>query len=393
MTLSDDPTDPAVSQRRLRPLILSGNYLPDTSGTSLRISRLVTSARFQEECAPSIATIFPPSIRTGKNAPHECDEEVLDGVRVLRFRNEATLLLGLLRRRPGWVDVVHGRGPRMGFYARILGLRWRIPSLVELNYIFPQQSRLRRAVWRYALQSSNRIISLSEAAKDWLVNDLGICEKDIDVVVNGVDTASFAPQESLFDGVPTVGYVGTFFEWQGVMEFVRIAAEMKKSGVIARFVMVGDGPDLQTTRRLAVELDVADAIQFTGHVSPGDVPRQMARMDVILLPRPDRLLNRLAIPLKLSEAMAMGKCVVVTPVLGLTELIRNGENGLVAGFNTTDIARAVASLVVDARLRARLGDAAQRTICEGYTWERAAATLVSSYRLALDSKLSRMSKR
>ena len=381
----------------MRVLILSDRYLPDTTGTALRVARLgqaLIRARFCDEIhvATSMQCALPEKPDKTQNKPLPPYEQ-LDEVHVYRFSSEVNMLRKLLpihRRRR--FSLVHGRGVRYGLYARLLSAWWHIPSILELNSINPQSKGVRSVLWRYAMRSSDRLVVLSSYAKEWLMKEMAISEDKIDIVINGVDLDLFKISSFSSDlrhkyglmGVRTVGYVGTVLEWQGVFEFVYVAAIVAGQAPDVRFLMVGGGPDLERTIQIAQQYGLSDRFVFTGSVPPHEIPAYLQLMDVVMLPRPPQFLkNQLASPLKLFEAMAMKRAVVVTPVRGLSEVIVDRQTGLVAGPSTQDIASAVVELLQNEDLRLSLGQAARKQIDKGFTWESAAMQLIESYRKAL----------
>ncbi len=376
----------------MRVLILSDRYPPDNSGTAIRSAALATGLIRQSTVVPHVATLAHVMLPGQSQAVLPCGDAVLDGVYVHRFSSERRLVLGLpaLYGRFNF-GLIHGRGPRYGFYARLLGMLFHTPSIVELNYVIPQRGLLRRIIWRYALQTANRLIVLSDYARNWATQNLKVAPEKIDVVINGIDLSRFSPdrignerraQLGLGDHL-VVGYVGTFIEWQGVFNFVYVADLVARERNDVRFLMVGYGPDFEPTQTLVARLALDDKFVFTGNVPPEEVPSYMAAMDIILLARPPQLSNQVAVPLKLLEAMAMGKAVVVTPVQGLCELIRDGETGIVAGPSREEIALAVLELLCKSDLRTAIGKAAHQHVEARYTWESAISRLLSSYQRAM----------
>jgi glycosyltransferase involved in cell wall biosynthesis len=153
-----------------------------------------------------------------------------------------------------------------------------------------------------------------------------------------------------------------------------------------RFLMVGYGPSYQQTKQLVDQLLLTDKFIFTGNVSPEEVPALMNCMDIILLPRPSQLLNQVAVPLKLLEAMAMGKAVVVTPVKGLSEIIVDRVTGFIAGPSTQNIALAVLELLDDRDIRIQVGKSASQEAISNYTWDLATKSLLICYQRAIQSR-------
>jgi len=89
-------------------------------------------------------------------------------------------------------------------------------------------------------------------------------------------------------------------------------------------------------------------------------------------------------PYSCLEAMAAGRAIVSSDAGGMPELIRDGENGLVArSEDAPAFARAIERLLEDAGLRERLGRAARRTVLERYTDVGIAQRSIDHYRHAL----------
>jgi glycosyltransferase involved in cell wall biosynthesis len=90
-------------------------------------------------------------------------------------------------------------------------------------------------------------------------------------------------------------------------------------------------------------------------------------------------------PVPLLEAMASGVCCVTTPVGMVLDLVRNGENALIAPI---DDAEAFVShterLVKDADLARRMGESARETILDQYQWRQTSRNVFPLYRTAFE---------
>ena len=137
----------------------------------------------------------------------------------------------------------------MGGWALLALVGYSVPLVLELNYLFPQRSRVRDALWRYTLRGACRTITLSESGREWLGREIGIDPSRVDVIVNGIDLDRFTPETG--DSIrpryslgekTIVGYLRYLWKWQGVLDVVRSAALVLPVFSRARYLMVRRRP-------------------------------------------------------------------------------------------------------------------------------------------------------
>ncbi|HEX6198806.1 MAG TPA: glycosyltransferase, partial [Thermoanaerobaculia bacterium] len=119
---------------------------------------------------------------------------------------------------------------------------------------------------------------------------------------------------------------------------------------------------------------LAGAVRLAGALPEDEVARRLARADLFVLPSvvaPDGQME--GIPVALMEAMAAGRPVVASRLSGIPELVADGETGLlVPPGDAGAVAAAVARLLEEPGLGARLGEAGRRRVAEEF---RLAATV------------------
>jgi starch synthase len=80
------------------------------------------------------------------------------------------------------------------------------------------------------------------------------------------------------------------------------------------------------------------------------------------------------------EAMACERPVVSTRVGGITDVVLDGETGLLVPPNNPDeLANAVNRIVADPKLGERMGEAGRRRVEDRFTWSRVAMETLSVY--------------
>jgi glycosyltransferase involved in cell wall biosynthesis len=179
--------------------------------------------------------------------------------------------------------------------------------------------------------------------------------------------------------------VGRLVRKKGLDTFVDACALLRGRGVDFEAVIAGESGDHEAAVRARVDdAHLGDRVSFLGPLTQGGLFEQYSRASVFALPC--RVLedgDRDGIPNVLMEAMACGLPVVTTGVSGITELVRDGENGLIVEPDRpAELSDALHRLVKDPDLAQHLADEGRRTIAEHFdasaTAERMAALLTGS---------------
>jgi glycosyltransferase involved in cell wall biosynthesis len=100
--------------------------------------------------------------------------------------------------------------------------------------------------------------------------------------------------------------------------------------------------------------------------SPETEIKEIGQFDVGIMPMPDDKWSKGKCALKALQCMAMGAATVASRVGANCEVIRHGENGLLA-LTEEEWHSSLKALIDDASLRERLGHAGLRTVVENYS--------------------------
>jgi len=156
-----------------------------------------------------------------------------------------------------------------------------------------------------------------------------------------------------------------FFPLYNVGGVVRAFARVRRHHHDARLVLAGEGPCRPSLEHLVEELEIHEAVHFTGQVSP-------ARM-AELYDEADLYLNSSDIdnmPLSILEAFACGLVVVTTNAGGIPYLVDHERTGLLVDRGDDHaLAREALRLLDDPEMALRLADTAHGECRERYTWE------------------------
>jgi glycosyltransferase involved in cell wall biosynthesis len=171
------------------------------------------------------------------------------------------------------------------------------------------------------------------------------------IVHCGVDLAAYPLAVRPPGGPCTVLDVGRLVPEKGHAVLVEAVARVVRAGADVRLVVAGDGPEREALAADAARAGLGDRATFLGAVGQDRMAALYGTADVFCLPSFAE-----GVPVVLMEAMATGMPVVTTPIAGIPELVRDGEEGLLVPPGRADLlADAIAGLAVDAGRRAALG--------------------------------------
>ena len=205
----------------------------------------------------------------------------------------------------------------------------------------------RRRIYRWAYRSIDAVLVLSENQQAPLASALGLPESKVRAVAFGIDTEYFRPQPDREerDLVVAVGR-DSGRDWKTFLDAVR---DTDFDVVVA------------TRPRMLDGIDVPRNVTVAGYVDRDEYRELLARASVVAVITQD-----LVYPTGQSvllEAMAMGKCCVVTGTAALSEYVRNGTDAVVVGVgDVSGTRRALADACADPEARRRIGAEASRQV-------------------------------
>ncbi len=204
------------------------------------------------------------------------------------------------------------------------------------------------------LGASDFVVTVCEANRRYILDNLEGHKLDLRVLYNGVDVTAFHPQTRKPSAQPTILSVGRLVEKKGFHVLFDALALMKQQGFTPKCQIIGDGEDLERLKKQVVDLQL-DNVEWLGMRTQDEVRAAMSQATVMALPciiGADG--NRDALPTVLLEALAAGLPILSTPVGGVEEIADFGKAGvIVPPADAQAVATELTSLLRDpARLKA-----------------------------------------
>lgn len=239
-----------------------------------------------------------------------------------------------------------------------------------------------------AAREADAVITISTPLKELLVRN-GVAAEKITLVPNAVDTDLFSPtspDETLRNelGIPShhkvVGFIGSLTDYEGVDIIIKAVSQLDEQEVPVTALIAGKGYAEGALHTLRDALPNPGCALLTGHIPFDEVERYYSIIDICAYPRKDHEVCQLVPPLKVLEAMAMGKPVVVSALPPLMEVIRHEETGRTCEPNSVDsLARQLRHFVENPEAATTIGNAGRDWVLKNRSWKAVTAPLDALY--------------
>jgi glycosyltransferase involved in cell wall biosynthesis len=225
------------------------------------------------------------------------------------------------------------------------------------------KGRVDRLVDRRLSTWCDRLVGNSQAVVDFY-QELGVPQDRLAMIYSGIQSEEPPPvdprtvrTELGYDAdAPLVLFAGRLADQKRVDDLLKALDLLQYVQPDARTVIAGDGPLRNRLEETAQSYRLEGHVRFLGHRD--DVPRLIAASDLVVLPS-----SYEGLPNVVLEAMRFRKPVVATAAPGTTEVVIDGDTGLLVPIgNPPLLARAMRDVVREPALARRLGEAGRARV-------------------------------
>jgi glycosyltransferase involved in cell wall biosynthesis len=234
---------------------------------------------------------------------------------------------------------------------------------------------MRRTLIRYVFRHASGVIVLSARWRNYIRN--------VAPAANVVTIHNFIDSDRMRSEIENaeverspymILFLGEIGHRKGIYDLVRALCHVVKRIPEAMLVAAGQG-ELDKLRQCASDLGVERHIVMPGWVSGEEKTRLLAQAAIYVLPSYNE-----GLPVSILEAMAAALPVVATPVGGIPDAIRDGEEGfLVSPGSIDELSDRIHRLLSDKGLRQRMGENGRRRLQSEFSSEVAIAAITALY--------------
>lgn len=358
-----------LSRPSLRVAVVTETYPPEVNGVALTVQQLVQRLQARHHAIQLVRPRQPQAFND--RSDNTLDEVLGRGLPIPRYPQlrlglpmKRVLLSNWTKRRPDLVHVAT-EGP-LGWSALQAARKLKLPVSTDFRTNFHAYSRhygvgwLRQPIAAY-LRKFHNLAHCTMVPTPELQRELSAMGFDrLLVVARGVDTERFSPAKRS-EGLRTSWGVAP--EQPVLLSVGRLAAEKNLDLLVRswqamrvvcpdlRLVVVGDGPE-----RAALQRACPDAL-LVGSLSGEALAQHYASADLFLFTSLTETYGNVT-----PEALASGLALLAFDYAAGAELVRHGDNGLLAPFGDADaFVRRATDLAASPSLAQHLRERARST--------------------------------
>jgi glycosyltransferase involved in cell wall biosynthesis len=286
---------------------------------------------------------------------------------LFRIRNNADKITGLIRKLD--IDLLYmNNQPSSNFEGILAAKNTGIPSLLH--------SRIETDLNIFEVRAVNkwltRMICVSHGLRESFIGQ-GINESKCAVVYNGIDISmnpSLSPviirrELEINNDEILIGAVGSHVRRKRFHDLIEaIAYLVNEKGITGiKCIIAGEGPERDSLQRLISRNKLKDRVKLIGFQD--DVISYINAMDIFILPSEQE-----GCPRVILEAMLMGKPVIACNIAGPSELVIDGETGLLIKVGDKQrLSKSIMNLVRSESLRRNLGESGKKRVIDNYSMD------------------------
>ena len=230
---------------------------------------------------------------------------------------------------------------------------------------------------------ADRVLVISEQLRQYVMQAWNIPAERLSLLPNCVDPARVAPRIEQGDSQSvspnTIGYAGSLIGYEGLDTLIEAVGILADQGVDTRLEIIGDGEARPELIRLVGRLGLASRVRFCARVAPKEAHAMLARCALVCIPRKPFKVCEIVPPIKLVEAMVLGKPVIVPdlPVFR-DELGKEPAGFFFKASDADDLARVIGQALADPQALVKLGARGRAYVLEHRQWREHVAGALKS---------------
>ena len=264
-----------------------------------------------------------------------------------------------------------------------IGKKLNIPVIVKIDDAVYEkatglksiQRRIEKMLSSKTLKKSTKILVANQDTKDIVNKFYQVPKEKISIMPNGIDTKLFYTNKTKKSKI--ILFSGVMYNHRGVDILLKSVPLVLKNIPDAKFILLGEGPQLEELKTLVQDLKIEKNVEFKGWIKREEIPHYLADASIAIGPLRSTNVTKNALPIKVLEYMAASLPILSQKDTLPNNILQQGENGYFVN-DVEELASKITQILENDENRIKMGEKSHKIVLE-YDWEKVVKNITSEY--------------
>ena len=264
-----------------------------------------------------------------------------------------------------------------------IGEKLGIPVIVKIDDAVYEKSTGLKSIQRKVekilsaktLNKSSKILVANNETKEIVNEFYDVSPEKIEIMPNGIDTKIF--HTSVIKKSKMILFSGVMYNHRGIDVLLNAAPTVIKKIPEVKFVLLGDGPELDNLKKIAENLKIEKNIEFKGWIKRDEVMNYLADASIAIGPLRSTTVTKNALPIKVLEYRASSLTILSQKDTLANDVLVDDENGY-SVTDPEDLATKIIHILENNEKRIKMGTKSYEMSLK-FDWENVAKKILTEY--------------
>ena len=255
----------------------------------------------------------------------------------------------------------------------------KIPVIIKVDDAIYQkasglknlQRKLEKMYNSKTLQQGNKILVPNQYTKELVSQYYNVKSDKISIITNGTEVGNY--QESNLDSNQII-FSGAMYHHRGIDILLEAVKDIVKEKAQTKFVLLGDGPELNQLKKITSEKKLEDNVDFKGWIDRNEIPKHLAASSIGIGPLRSTEVTKHALPIKVLEYMSAGLPIIAAKDTLPEDVLEEGKNGFFIK-DSTELGKKILELLNNEELRNRMGKNSKEMVSK-FDWKNVTESVI-----------------
>jgi 1,4-alpha-glucan branching enzyme len=238
------------------------------------------------------------------------------------------------------------------------------------------QRKIEKILNKSSLKNATKLLVSNEGTKELVSSFYDIPKNMISIVPNGIDISFFEKNNVIRK--KNIVFSGAMYYHRGLDILLDAAPEIVKKIPETRFILIGDGPEIQKLKNIVIEKKLGSNVEFKGWIPRTEIPYHLMESCIGVGPLRATEVTKNALPIKVLEYMASSLPILAAEGTLQDDILKDGQNGYFVK-NSDDLAKKIIFLLQNDQDREMMGQKS-REMASHFDWKNIVNCILEEYR-------------